>query len=61
MPQRTYVPGLRFFFRKAYKYASRWLPNLTPNLTDEQLDSVVHCIEGLAACLELLGENPTAP
>ena len=58
---KTYIPGLRLVLKAAYRYISRWQPQIAENLTEEQFVHVTDCLADLGACLISLGETPIEP
>lgn len=61
MAHKTYVPHLRFVLDVAYKYGSRYQPQLAATLTSEQATCLASTLSAIAQCLILLGPNPVNP
>lgn len=58
---KTYVPTLRVVLRLAYKYATRWQPQLAENLSEAQATCLASTIQAIFDCLVILGETPIEP
>lgn len=61
MAQKLYIDGLRSLAFSAHKYATRYQPQLSANLTTDQYTALLEFVSCCAALLAKLGKNQITP